>query len=383
MSNFISERIASLNPSDIRNMSRECYKVGGINLSQGVCDMPTPPLVRDGAIQAIENRKSIYSLPEGVHELRNAIAEKLKRENGIQANADTDIVVSVGATGAFVSTLMALLNPGDGVLMFEPYYGYHISGITLAGLQPHLCTLHAPDFTIDEANVRAAIKENTKAIVLCTPGNPSGKMLTEAEIDLVAKIAHEKNLLVISDEIYEHYRYEDRQHISTATVADLYDRTVTIMGLSKTFSITGWRIGYTVAKQEMSQHICKANDQFYVCAPTPLQYGVAKGFETPEEYFVTLRADFQTKRDRFCSALEEVGLRPIVPQGSYYVLADVSRLQKSDSYAAAMHILEKTKIACVPGRAFYKSQAGDNLVRFCFAVEDEVLDKACEHIKKL
>ena len=260
MQQFLAKRLEGLVQSDIRRMTRECERVGGINLGQGICDLPTPPLVRDGSIQAIRAQKSVYSYPEGIIELREAISEKLARDNGITARADGEIVVTVGATGAFAATLTALLNPGDGILIMEPYYGYHLNTAIVAGLEPHYLTLTPPEFTLTEDALRASIRDNTRAVVVCTPSNPSGKMFSREELEILAKVAHDKDLLVITDEIYEYIRYDGRPHISPATVGDLWERTVTVMGLSKTFSITGWRLGYAVAPEAMAKPITEQRE---------------------------------------------------------------------------------------------------------------------------
>ncbi len=382
MNPFVSKNIKGMIQSDIRQMTRECNRVGGINLGQGVCNMPTPPLVRDGAIDAIQERKSIYSLPEGIIELREAIAHKLKRENNIVANPDSEICVSAGTSGAYTAVLHSLLNSGDGILVFEPYYGYHVNGAILAGLEPQYCTLTPPEFAINEQMIVDSLKPNTRAIVICTPSNPSGKMFTKEELECVAKVAQEKDLLVISDEIYEYFRYDDKKHISAASIEGLWDRTVTLMGYSKTFSITGWRLGYAIAPEPLCSILTLATDLLYVCAPTPLQYGVARGMESGEEYYDGLRREFQVKRDRFCAALKNANMHPIVPQGSYYVLADISSFNFPDSRAAAMHLLETSNVASIPGRAFYQSPVGEKLIRFCYSVEDDVLDEACRCIEK-
>jgi aminotransferase len=378
-----ARRLQGLVQSDIRRMTRECQRVGGINLGQGICDLPTPPLVRDGAIEAIRARKSTYSLPEGTAELRAAIAAKLARQNGMASDPEREIVVTVGASGAFAATLHALLDPGDGIVLFEPYYGYHVNAAALAGLEPQYVTLAAPDFAFDVDALRAALRPNTRAVVVCTPANPSGKMFTRAELEALAEVAHEADLLVVTDEIYEHIRYDGRPHVSPATVGGLAERTVTIMGLSKTFSITGWRLGYAVARPELAEAITLASDLFYVCAPTPLQHGAAAGLAAPERFFEDLAAGYASKRERMCAALDAAGLAPIVPQGAYYVLADVASLGAPSSAAAAMTLLERTGVASVPGSAFHHGDGGDGLVRFCFAKEDDVLDEACRRLAAL
>ena len=377
----IARRLADLVQSDIRRMTRECERVGGINLGQGICDLPTPPLVRDGAIAAIRDNKSVYSFAEGARELRDAIARKLQRDNGIAADPVSEICVTVGASGAYASTINALLDPGDGVIFFEPYYGYHLNAALVAGFTPEFVTLTPPDFTLTESALRAAVTSRTRAMVLCTPSNPSGKMYSREELQAVARVAQERDLLVITDEIYEYIRYDGRPHISPATIPGLRERTVSIMGLSKTFSITGWRLGYTVAPAELTRAITLVSDLYYVCAPTPLQLGAAAGFNAPQSYFDELQTSYLQKRDAICSALDAARLTPIVPQGAYYVLADCSSLGFATAREAAMHLLETKRVASIPGTAFYRGAAGEKLLRFCFAKDDDVLEEACRRLR--
>lgn len=379
----IAKRLQDLAQSDIRRMTRECERASGINLGQGICDLPTPPLVRDGAIAAIRENRSVYSFAEGARELREAIAKKLARDNGLRADPATEICVTVGASGAFACAIHALLDPGDGLLLFEPYYGYHLNAALVAGLVPEFLPLKPPEFTLTERSLRAAITGKTRAVVVCTPSNPSGKMFSREELLALAKVAEDRDLLVITDEIYEYVRYDGRPHLSPAAIPGLRDRTVTIMGLSKTFSITGWRLGYAVARPELLRAITLVNDLFYVCAPTPLQLGAAAGFEAPRSYFDDLQSSYQRKRDAICAALEASGLPPIVPQGAYYVLADCSRLGLRTSREAAMRVLEETKVASIPGSAFFRGAEGEGLLRFCFAKEDGVLEEACRRLRAL
>lgn len=381
MTSFLSQRLAGMSQSEIRNMTRECERVGGINLGQGLGDLPTPPLVRDGAIQAIHDRRSLYSFPEGILELRQLIAEKLRRDNRLDADPNSEIVVTVGSSGGFACTIMGCLNPGDGIILFEPYYGYHLNAAILAGLEPHFVPLAPPKFEIQEQALRAAIRPNTRAIVLCTPSNPSGKMYGESDFRMLDRVCRERDLLLITDEIYEYIIYDGRRHISPATVGGLRERTVTLMGLSKTFSITGWRMGYAVAPQPLARAITLAQDLFYVCAPTPLQHGVASGFKAPPEFYTRLKGDYQRKRDILCEGLAEAGLRPIVPEGAYYVLAEIGHFGFPSAKSAAMALLEETQVASVPGTAFYQSPAGEKLLRFCFAKEDDLLHEAARRIR--
>lgn len=380
MSGFRSRRIDGLVQSEIRRMTRESNRVGAINLGQGICDLPTLPLVADGAKAAIDARKSIYSYPEGAPELRAAIAGKLERDNGISADPDTEIVVTAGSSGSFTCALTGLLDPGDGIVLMEPYYGYHLNQAVVCGLEPQFLTLHAPDFELAEDRLRAVIQANTRAIVVCTPCNPSGKMLTRAELEIIDRVAAEHDLLILTDEIYEYIRYDGREHISAATVGDMRSRTVTIMGFSKTFSITGWRLGYAVAPAAMAQAMTLVNDLYYICAPTPLQYALVEGLKAPVGYYEELRADYQRKRDMLAEALDAAGFAPVVPQGAYYMLADVSALGCATAKEAAMRLLDETKVATVAGSAFYQGTAGEHLLRFCYAKEEDVLAEACRRL---
>lgn len=386
MSIITANRIAKLHQSDIRAMTRACEAVGGINLGQGLGDLLAPLPVRDAAKQAIDNGANQYTPAEGIPELRRAIAAKLLRDNNLDADPLAEILVTAGATAAFASTLQALLNPGDGVLLPEPYYGYHLNTILMSGNEPQLVPLPLPALTLDEALLRAAVRPNTRAIVLCTPANPSGHMLSLDEIRAVEIIAREFNLLVITDEIYEYINYDGRAHISPATVGSLRERTVTISGFSKTFSITGWRLGYAVAPAELAHAIARVHDLYYVCAPAPLQYGAANGLEQARDYLGKLRVEYQWRRDLICDALDAAGLPPLVPQGAYYVLADVSKLGYPDARSAAFGLLEQKGIAAVPGSAFFSSTVGSNAVgekylRFCYAKEEGALREAAKRLR--
>ncbi|MBZ0271722.1 pyridoxal phosphate-dependent aminotransferase [bacterium] len=382
MTRFGNDRLKQMTQSEIRAMTRECERVGGINLGQGLGDLPTPPLVVAGATRAIGARQSLYSFPEGILPARERIAEKLARDNGLSYDPNGEIVVTIGASGAFAATLMALLNPGDGVLLMEPYYGYHLNTVTIAHMTPQFATLTPPDFTVTAEALDAAVTPQTRAIVACTPGNPNGRVMTQAELAAIASVAKRHDLLLITDEVYEYIVFDGRKHISPATVDGMRERTVTISSLSKTFSITGWRVGYAAAPRELARAITLANDLYYVCAPTPLQHGVAEGFNAPPEFFAEIAATYEGKRDILCDALADAGLHPLAPQGAYYCLADISALPYKTAKEAAMAILEDVGVAAVPGTAFYQSATGEKLLRFCFAKEDDVLEEAGRRLRR-
>lgn len=378
------KRIKTLSRSEIRIMSVECEKAGGINLSQGVCDLPLPPVLADGAKAAIDGGTNHYTRFDGLNELRRGISQKLKSYNGLAVDPETELVVTAGSTGAFFCACLALLNPGDEVILFEPFYGYHEYTLLALDLIPVYARLAPPDWSFDPEAVERLITKRTRGIMLNTPSNPSGKVFTQKELETLADICARHNLLVFTDEIYEYILYDGHSHISPGAIPGLRDRTVTISGYSKTFSITGWRIGYSACGRELSVRIGCASDLVYVCAPSPLQAGVASAIHAlPSSYYASLRAQYEAKRDMLCTALRGAGLPPFVPQGAYYVLADASALKGETSKEKAMYLLEKTGVAAVPGGAFYRDGGGENLVRFCFAKQTAVLQEACERLSAL
>lgn len=380
----LSARHAWVMQSEIRNMSIECDRVGGVNLSQGVCDTEAPVEVRRGAQQAIDDGINIYTRYDGLAVLRQAIADKQHRFTGMTVDSEREIVVSAGATGALYCACLALLNPGDEVIVFEPYYGYHISTLVATQAVPVYVRLSPPDWTFSYEALEKARSPRTRAMIVNTPANPSGKVFTREELDVIAGFAEKYDLFVLTDEIYEHFIYDGRAHIAPATLPGMRERTITISGLSKTFSITGWRIGYCLCDARWSQAIGYFNDLVYVCAPAPLQMGVAAGLHALDRaYYEGLSRLYAAKRDRVCDALMQAGLQPNIPQGAYYVLADLSRLPGENSKQRAMHLLHATGVACVPGSAFYHDAAGEDLARFCFAKEDDILEEACQKIQNL
>lgn len=379
-----NRRMAQLGPSEIRAMTQACTKAKGLNLAQGVCDTPVPLPVIEGAKRAMDRGINTYTRFDGLAELRQALADKLARYNGLRADPETDITVSAGATGAFHCACAALLNPGDEVILFEPYYQYHATALFSVEAVPVPVRMQSPDWTFALADVERAVTERTRAIVVNSPGNPSGKVFSREELEGIAAVAKAYDLFVFTDDIYEYFLYDGRQHISLATLPDMAERTITIGGYSKTFSITGWRIGYSVAAERWAHLIGAMNDLLYVCAPAPLQMGVAAGIaELPESFYRQMAQEFQRKRDRFCAALTGAGLTPSIPQGAYYVLADVSSLPGQTGKDRAMYLLEKIGVAAVPGEAFFSGSEGSRFLRFSYAKTDADLDEACRRFGKL
>ncbi len=380
----LSSRCDCVMQSEIRAMSVECARVGGINLSQGVCDTPVPQPVVQGAIDAVLQGSNTYTAHAGARALREAIAAKQRRLTGMDVDPEGGIIVSAGATGAMYCTFMALLDPGDEVIIFEPFYGYHVATLRAVGAVPVFVPLQPPCWSFGMGELEAAVTPRTKAILVNTPANPSGKVFTREELLQVAEFAERHGLFVFTDEMYEHFVFDGREHLSIATLPGMAGRTVTVSGLSKTFSVTGWRIGYALGDPKWAAAIGHFNDLVYVCAPAPLQMGVAAGLlSLGDDYYRGLSVAYGAKRDLFCGALAEAGLKPCVPEGAYYVLADVSHLPGDGARERAMHILRTTGVAAVPGSAFYHDGGGESLVRFCFAKEEQVLAEACERLLRL
>lgn len=384
MKHFGNRRLRNLVQSDIRAMTTACAQVNGVNLAQGVCDTGVPVPVIQGAKEAMEKGINTYTRFDGLANLRQALACKLSIYNDIQADPETEITVSNGATGAFQCVCMGLLNPGDEVILFEPYYGYHLSTLLAVEAVPRVVSLKGSSWELCLDEVAHAVTDRTRAIVINTPANPSGKVFTKQELELLGELAQRHDLLIFTDEIYEYFLYDQREHVSLASFPGMADRTITISGYSKTFSITGWRIGHSVAPTRYAELIGAMNDLLYVCAPAPLQHGVAMGIQTLKaSFYEEIRRSFQAKRDRFCEVLERVGLRPTIPQGAYYVLADVSSIPGNTGKERAMWILEKTGVAGVPGEAFFQGDRGSQYIRFSFAKTDKDLDEACSRLSRL
>lgn len=382
----LSDLAPGLVQSEIRAMTVACSDVGGINLAQGVCDTDPPHPVVEAALEAIRSGHNIYVRLDGIPPLREAIAQKLARYNGIPADPATQVLVTSGATGALHAALLALLNPGDECIVFEPFYGYHNATLLSQRVQPVIVPLTEPDWGLDLDRLRAAVTPRTRALILNSPANPSGKVFDRTELEAIASLAIEHDLFVLTDEIYEYFLYDGLSHISIATLPGMADRTITISGFSKTFSVTGWRLGYLTASERWIPSIGYFHDLAYVCAPSPLQYGAAAGLtQLPHSFYESLATDYQVKRDIFCAALTRAGLTPSIPNGAYYVLADVTRIPGATSKAKARNLLASTGLAAVAGSAFFSTDAagrnrGDHLLRFCFAKKDADLAEACRRL---
>jgi len=382
----LNPRIEGLAQSAIRAMTVECAKVGGINLAQGICDTPVPEAVAGAVAGAVAEGFNTYARCEGVEELRRILAKKM-HDGGVDYDPENEIVVTIGATGAFQIAATALLEPGDEVIVFEPFYGYHVSTLTTLGLVARFVPL-APsvsgEWSVDTDALGRAIGPRTRAIVVNTPSNPCGKVFSRSELAAIGALACEHDLWIFTDEVYQHFVYDGLDHVSPAALDGLRERTVTMSSLSKTLSITGWRLGWMAADARWARAFAQINDLVYVCAPTPLQVAAARGLaQLGADYYTRLAREHQRKRDRLCAELAQAGLPPHVPQGAYYVLADASRLPGTTAMQRAMHLLHTTGLATVPGSAFHTGDRGHDLLRFCFGKTDADIDEACRRLQRL
>jgi aminotransferase len=384
----MSELAPRVVQSEIRAMTVEADRVGGVNLAQGVCDTEVPEVVAEGAIKAIREGHNIYTRLDGIPRLRRAIAEKTERMQGIVVDPERELLVTSGATGAFHAVSMALFDPGDEVLLFEPFYGYHVGTLKTLRAVPVIVELDGPQWRLDLERVRAAITPRTRAVVVNTPSNPAGKVFTREELEGLAAIAREHDLFVLTDEIYEHFIYGDAKHVSPAVMEGMRERTIVMSGYSKTFSVTGWRIGYVIADAKWIGAIGYFHDLLYVCAPSPFQHAVAEGIEQlGQTFYARLAMDHEVKREMMVSALRDAGMTPHVPDGAYYVLASTAGLEGvlegANAAQRARSLLKKTGVAAVAGSAFFRAGKGEDLLRFCFAKKDEDLAEACRRLRTL
>ena len=379
----LSNKAKNIAQSEIRAMSILCAQHNGLNMAQGLCDLEVPLPVINGSKEAIDAGKNIYTSAYGNHNLREAIAKKQNDFYNQNVEAD-NILVSSGATGAFYTTAMTLLNEGDEVVVFEPYYGYHVSTLQSIGCKIKFIKTLPPHYDIDFNYLESQISSNTKAILICNPSNPSGKVYTKDELNSISEIIVKNDMTLFSDEMYEHFIYDGLEFTSALSIDSLKNHTVVISGFSKIYSITGWRLGYAISTKEVIDSASALNDLIYVCPPAPLQYGVLKGLqELPKSYYTDVAIEHQEKRDKFIKVLNDVGLKAEYIKGAYYVLADISSLDGEDDKAKVITLLKKTGIATVPARAFYSDSTNLNLARFCFSKKSDELDEAIERLKRL
>lgn len=383
MAHHTADRASTFTESVIREMTRVANQCGAINLAQGFPDFPMPAPMKDAACAAIHGDINQYAITWGTPALRIAIAAKYRRWYDMDIDPEREITVTCGATEAMAAVFMALINPGDEVVIFEPFYENYGPDAILAGAKPVFVPLEGLEWKLDPEKLRAAFGPKTRAIIVNTPHNPTGRVFTRDELTLIADLCKEFDVLAITDEIYEHIRYAGGHHV-LATWPGMRERTVTISGLSKTFSCTGWRLGYAIAPPEMSSPIRKVHDFLTVGAPAPLQAAGAVGMAFDADYYNHIGMEYRERREILCGALREAGFKFSPPEGAYYVLADFSDISDKDSKSFALWLAQDIGVATVPGMSFYRSpELGNSLTRFAFCKQLPTLERAAERLVTL
>jgi len=381
---MISAKAARFTESVIREMTRLAMKHGAVNLAQGFPDFPAPAEIKQAAADAIARDINQYAITWGAKPLRDAIAAKFARTQGIEVDPEREITVCCGSTEAMISAMLAVINPGDEVVVFEPYYENYGPDAILSGATPRFVKLRAPAWDFDRAELAAAFNANTKAIIVNTPNNPTGAIFRREHLEFIREMCLRWNALAITDEIYEHILYDGAEHISIARLDGMRERTITINGMSKTYSVTGWRVGWAIAPPEITGAIRKVHDFLTVGAAAPLQEAGAFALNMPDAYYTKMAADYRVRRDRTLAMLEEAGFRCFKPQGAYYIMTDISAFGFADDIAFTRHMIQEIGVAPVPGSSFYSNPAdGAQQVRFCFCKTDATLDEAARRLKKL
>jgi aminotransferase len=381
---LLSEKATRFTESVIRGMSVEARKYGAINLAQGMPDFPAPAEVKDAACRAIQADINQYAITWGARPLREAIAEHAAWHLGLQVDPEVEITVTCGSTEAMLVALMGIINPGDEVILSQPFYENYWPDCVIAGATPRFVAVRPPDWSFDPDELASAFNDRTKAIILCNPNNPTGKVFDRAELEHVAALCRKWDAIAITDEIYEHILYDGRPHVALASLDGMRERSVTIGGMSKTYGVTGWRVGTMIAPPHLSAAFRQLHDFVSIGAAAPLQEAGAVAYRLPRDYYDRLASDYQARRDRFCGALLEIGFDLQMPQGAYYVMTDISAFGAQDDVAFAQHLVRDVGVATVPGSSFFLDKTlGRQYIRFCFCKRDETLDGAIERLRGL
>lgn len=368
MKNNAAQRTASFQESVIRKMTRICEQYGGINLAQGFPEKEPPAEVIQEALQAIQKGNNQYSLTWGQRALREAVAQKVQKYNGIKADPEREITITCGSSEGLIASLLGLVNPGEKVIIFEPFYENYLPGLALCGATPLFVHLHPPEWAIDLEELEKAFAQYPRAMILNSPSNPAGKVFSQKELEIIARYCQEKEVLVITDEIYEHIIYDGLEHIPMARLPGMWEQTVTVSGCSKTYSATGWRVGYVVAHYNLMAAIRKVHDYLVVAAPTPFQIAAILALHLPDSYYQELKEYYQKRRDFLLELFAELAIPVFRPGGAYYMMIQVQGWGYDNDEDLAMALVEKAGIAVVPGSSFYhRPEEGRDKVRLCFA----------------
>jgi len=372
-----------LTESVIREMTRLALEHDAINLAQGFPDFPAPLQVKQAALTAIEADMNQYPITWGQPSIRHALAEKYRRFYGMQIDPEREICVTCGATEAMITAMIGCIDPGQEVIVFEPFYENYGAAAVIVGASPRYVTLREPDWTFDETELAAAFSNRTRAIVLNTPGNPTGKVFTREELTAIARLCDKHGVLAITDEIYEHIVYDGARHIPMASIPGMEDRTITISALSKTYSVTGWRVGWAIAPPDLTDAIRRVHDYVTVGAPTPLQEAGAVALRLPDSYYQQLAAGYLERRDLMLQVLAAAGLPATTPAGAYYIMTDASALGVGD-VAAAQTLVSQARVAAVPGSSFYsRPELGHSKLRFAYSKKLATLQEAGKRLAQL
>ncbi len=380
----LSEKAGRFTESVIREMTRLAMKHGAVNLAQGFPDFPAPAEIKQAAKEAIDRDINQYAITWGAKSLRNAITEKFARTQGITIDPEREITVCCGSTEAMMSSMMAIINPGDEVVVFEPFYENYGPDAILSGASPRFVKLHPPEWSFDRDELVRAFTPRTKALILNTPNNPTGKVFSRAEMEFICDLVVRANAFVITDEIYEHILFDGAQHISMASLDGMRDRTITINGMSKTYAVTGWRVGWAIAAPPVTSAIRKVHDFLTVGAAAPLQEAGALALQLPLSYYDKLAETYRVKRDFIVEMLGKAGFRCFVPRGAYYVMTDIAAFGYPDDVSFARYLVEQIGVAVVPGSSFFNDPAdGHSIVRFTFCKTEATLRAAAERLGKM
>jgi len=381
---FQSQRTRDFTESVIREMTRLAVRYDAVNLAQGFPDFPAPPAIKDAARAAIDADLNQYAITWGAKPLRDAIAAKYRRTYGFAVDPETEVTVTCGATEGMIASLLAAVDPEDEVISFDPFYENYGPDIQLCGARRRIVRLHPPEWSFDPEELRRAFSRRTKAIILNTPNNPTGKVFTREELEFIGGLCREFDSLAITDEIYEHIVYDGERHIPMVTLPGMREHAVLVNSMSKTFSVTGWRVGWVIAPPDLTSSIRKVHDFLTVGAAAPLQYASAAALAAGEEYYAHLASDYALRRDILLELLESAGFRCFRPKGAYYVMTDIAGFGFADDLAFARHLLAQVGVIGVPGSSFYADRRdGSQQMRFCFCKKAETLQAAAERLAKV